>query len=111
MIIIAGTISIPADKRAACLSDTAGLQQATRDDEPGCLAYCFGADPCDPEIINVYELWDDADSLQAHFSHPNYTKLRAALGAAGITGADVAKFRVDAKAPVYVDGVADAHAW
>lgn len=111
MIIIAGTITIPADKRAACLADTAALQQATRDEEPGCLAYCFSADPCEPEIITVYELWEDADSLEAHFSHPNYTNMRAALGAAGISGADVAKYRIDASAPVYVDGVATAHVW
>jgi quinol monooxygenase YgiN len=111
MIIIAGTISIPSEKRAAALDATAALQQATRDDEPGCLAYCFGADSCRDDIINVYELWEDADSLQAHFSHQNYFDMRAALGACGITGADVAKYRVDATAPVYVDGVASAHAW
>jgi quinol monooxygenase YgiN len=48
------------------------IQQATRDQEPGCHAYCFAADPCDPVAIQVYELWEDSDSLVAHFEHENY---------------------------------------
>jgi quinol monooxygenase YgiN len=100
-IVIAGTISIPPDKRATCLEDTAHLQRATRDDEPGCLAYVFSADPLQPDAITVFELWADAASLEAHFLHPNYTNMRAALGAHGITGANVLKYRIDAAAPVY----------
>lgn len=109
MIIIAGDIFIPAEKRAACLEATAHLQQATRDEEPGCAAYVFSADPCRPDVITVYELWDDAESLAAHFHHPNYTNMRAELGELGITGADVKKYRVDASAPVYnSSGIATA---
>jgi len=48
------------------------IQQATRDQESGCHAYCFAADPCDPIAIQVYELWEDSDSLVAHFEHENY---------------------------------------
>ena len=48
------------------------IQQATRDHEAGCHAYCFAADPCDPVAIQVYELWQDSDSLVAHFEHENY---------------------------------------
>jgi quinol monooxygenase YgiN len=48
------------------------IQQATRDHEAGCHAYCFAADPCDPVAIQVYELWEDSDSLVAHFEHENY---------------------------------------
>ena len=110
MIIIAGDIFIPAEKRAACLEATAHLQQATRDEEPGCSAYVFSADPCRPDVITVYELWEDAESLAAHFLHPNYTNMRAKLGELGITGAAVDKFRIDARAPVYgPDGIATAH--
>lgn len=101
MIIIAGTISIPAERRAACLEASAPLQLATRRDEPGCLAYVFSADPIDSGTIRVYELWQDATTLEAHFLHPNYTDMRALLGTFGITGADVQKYRIDAVAPVY----------
>jgi len=101
MIIIAGTIHIAPEKRAACLEASEPLQAATRRDEPGCLAYVFAPDPCEPGHISVYELWEDAPTLEAHFKHPNYTDMRTMFGVHGITGADVRKFRIDAVAPVY----------
>lgn len=104
MIIIAGTIEFgdQSQRDAACAA-SAPLQQATRDDEPGCRAYCFAADPCEPTIIQVYELWDDEASLAAHFEHENYFNMRSLLGAGGIVGADNSKFRCDLKEPVYDD--------
>jgi quinol monooxygenase YgiN len=101
MIIISGTISIPADKRAACLEASIPMQMATRTDEPGCLAYVFSADPCDAEAITVYELWQDAPTLAAHFLHQNYFNMRDMFGRHGITGAVTRKYRIDADAPVY----------
>lgn len=109
MIVVAGEIFIPAERRASCLAATAALQQATRDDEPGCEAYVFAADPCRDDVIVVHERWADAESLAAHFLHPNYTGMRALFGEHGITGAQVNKYRIDASAPVYgSDGVATA---
>ena len=109
MIVVAGDIFIPADKRAACIEASTDLQQATRDEEPGCLAYVFSADPCRDDVIVVYELWEDAETLEAHFLHPNYTNMRAKLGQMGITGADVKKYRTDAAGPVYnTNGIATA---
>jgi quinol monooxygenase YgiN len=101
MIIIAGTITIAPERRAGCLEASMPLQQATRTDELGCLAYVFSADPCEPGHISVYELWADAPTLEAHFLHPNYINMRTMFGEHGITGADVKKYRVDASAPVY----------
>ena len=101
MIVVAGVITIPAEKRAACIEASKPLQQATRDDEPGCLAYVFSADPCDDTAIVVHELWQDAPSLAAHFLHANYHGMRAVFGQHGITCAVTRKYRVDADAPVY----------
>jgi quinol monooxygenase YgiN len=88
-------------RRAEVLESTAPIQKATRDDEPGCLVYCFAADPVQPELIQVYELWENAESLQAHFAHPNYVAMRDLLGAAGMVSAVSRKHRIDASAPVY----------
>lgn len=101
MIAIAGTITLPAERRAGALESTAALQQATRDDEPGCQAYVFSADPLRPDTIVVFELWTDAASLDAHFQHANYHDMRVQLGQSGMTGANVQKYRIDAAAPVY----------
>lgn len=84
MIIVVARITFPnqADRdRAVELS--APVQLATREQEPGCHAYCFAADPCDPIAIQVYELWEDGDSLAAHFDHPNYMAMVEVLTEVG----------------------------
>lgn len=102
MIIIAGTIDL-ADhaKRDEAIERAKPLQQATRDEEPGCLAYVFSADPCVPGRIAVYELWENETSLAAHFKHRNYFNMRDMLGSVGLAGADNSKYRCDLAEPVY----------
>ena len=87
--------------RQALVERSAPIQKATRDDEPGCLVYCFAADPCEDDLIQVYELWESEETLQAHFDHPNYHDMRAMLGAGGLVSAVSRKHRIDATAPVY----------
>ena len=87
MIIIAGTIDL--------------ADPAKRDEEPGCRAYVFAADPCVPGRIAVYELWEDEGSLAAHFKHRNYFNMRDMLGSVGLAGADNKKYRCDLAEPVY----------
>jgi quinol monooxygenase YgiN len=101
MIIIAGTIDVEPDDRDACLVASAPLLQATRDQEPGCRAYCFAPDPCVPGRIQVYELWDDEASLAAHFQHENYFAMRKMIGTFRIVATDNKKYRVDKSEPVY----------
>ena len=104
MIIIAGTIDLAdPDARDAAMERATPLQMATREQEPGCLAYCFAPDPGVPGRILVYELWADEASLAAHFVHPNYLNMRDMLGSVGLKGADNNKYRVDLVEPVYDD--------
>lgn len=79
------------------------IQQATRDEEPGCLAYVFSADPCLRGRMQVYELWEDEATLAAHFDHPNYGAMATALRDVGLANAVSQKFRVTAVEPVYDD--------
>jgi len=104
MIIIAGTIDLggPAE-RDGLVAASAPLQQATREQEGGCLAYCFGADPVEPARIQIYELWADEPSLAAHFQHPNYLNMRVLLNGAAPRAVHTAKFRCDLTEPVYDD--------
>ncbi len=88
-------------KRAALVEASAPIQKATRDEEPGCLVYCFAADPVQPDLIQVYELWEDEASLAAHFEHPNYFTMRELLNGGGLVSATSRKLRIDAAAPVY----------
>ena len=108
MIVIAGTIDFAdAGARDAAVAATAELQRATRDGEPGCLAYCFAADPVEPARVQVYELWLDEASLAAHFEHANYGDMRQILRSYPRAGqSTTAKLRCDLVEPVYgPDGV------
>jgi quinol monooxygenase YgiN len=102
LIAVEAAITIAdASTRQQLLERTAPIQQATRDDEPGCLVYCFAADPCQDDLIQVYELWESEEALEAHFEHQNYVDMRTMLGEGGLTGAVSRKHRIDATSAVY----------
>lgn len=100
MIIIAGTVEIAPENRAAALEAGRELEAATRK-QPGCLDYVWTVDGLSDSTIYVYERWADEAALAAHFAGPNYNGMRAVLGSFGLRGANVAKFRVDHTEPVY----------
>ncbi len=97
----AAIVVADASRRDEVLALSAPHQAATRIEEPGCLVYCFAADPIQADLIQVYELWADEESLAAHFLHANYHAMRVALGTAGLASAVSRKHRIDATAPVY----------
>ena len=104
MIVVEAVIDlVDPGRREACVATSVPVQRATRQDEPGCLAYCFAPDPVVDGRIQVYELWDDAESLAAHFEHPNYHEMRTLLASFGITSAVSRKHLVERSAPVYDD--------
>ena len=83
MIIVVAALGFETEAdRDHAVAITADVQMATRVEEPGCHDYCFAPDPAVPTRIQVYELWEDSDSLAAHFRHPNYHKMVELLGAA-----------------------------
>lgn len=110
MIIIAGHLEfVDKENRDGAVAAGADAQRSTRDDEPGCLAYVFAADPCEERRVHVYELWQDESSLAAHFEHPNYSAMRSVLRSFERSGGEVRKYRCDLREPVYDDsGVARA---
>jgi quinol monooxygenase YgiN len=110
MIIIAGYLEfVDKENRDGAVAAGADLQRATRDDEPGCLAYVFTADPCEDRRVHVHELWADEAALAAHFQHPNYTEMRTTLRQFERSGGDIRKHRIDLSEPVYDEaGVARA---
>jgi quinol monooxygenase YgiN len=80
---------------------SAPVQKATRDEEAGCHAYCFAADPCEPTAIQVYELWQDGPSLAAHFKHPNYEAMVELLMGVGLVESVNRAYLTERDEPVY----------
>lgn len=100
MISIIGYIEVDPADRDRLVASTVDLQRATREQEPGCIAYAMAADPVDAGRITIVELWESADDLAAHFQHPNFFATGAALRGAPRVGGHIEKYRIDAAAPV-----------
>jgi quinol monooxygenase YgiN len=80
MIVVAAHLDYATSEiRNAVVVQSAPIQMATRTDEAGCHAYCFAVDPSIDTRIQVYELWEDQESLAAHFLHPNYEAMKVLL--------------------------------
>ena len=102
MIIVVAALEF-ADQadRDHAVEITKDVQMATRVEEAGCQAYCFAPDPSVPTRIQVYELWDNSESLAAHFTHPNYTKMVELLGSANIVESANQAYLTNRSEPVY----------
>ena len=95
LIAVEATIVIAdPQQRDSLVAASVPIQAATRRDEPGCLVYCFAADPVEADRIQVYELWEDEAALAAHFTHPNYTTMREMLNGSGLKSAVSRKLRI-----------------
>ena len=102
MIIISATLDFENEAgRDKAIELTADIQLATRTEEEGCISYCFAADPCVPNRIQVYELWKDEDSLIAHFSHNTYLEMVEALNSVGIRETENQMYLIDKHKSVY----------
>jgi len=49
-------------------------------DEPGCRRFdvLLPRDPADPELVRLYEIYDDAAAFEAHLGTPHYARFKAA---------------------------------
>ena len=102
MIIVVAALEFDnQEDRDKAVDLTRDVQMATRQEEKGCHAYCFAPDPSVPTRIQVYELWEDSDTLAAHFKHRNYEKMVEVLGSAGIRESINKAYLVEKGEPVY----------
>jgi quinol monooxygenase YgiN len=99
-IVIAGWVDVDPSVRDALVAEMAPLQQSTRDHEPGCIAYVMSADPVEPGRVAIYECWESAATLDAHFAHPNFFASRTVMRSYPRVGGSIAKYRVDATAAI-----------
>lgn len=102
MIIVVAALEFEnRQDRDRAVDITREVQLATRVEEAGCHDYCFAPDPSVPTRIQVYELWEDSDTLAAHFTHPNYLKMVELLGSANIKESVNQAYLVERGEPVY----------
>jgi quinol monooxygenase YgiN len=63
MIIVAGSLHVAPEHRAAYLEGCEAVVAAART-APGCLDFALSADLLDAGRVNVYERWDSPASLE-----------------------------------------------
>lgn len=112
MIVIAGWIDVEPSVRDEAVAATVPYQLATRTDELGCVSYVMSADPALPGRIQIFEAWADADALEAHFGHPNFTATGALIRSYPRVGGSIRKYRVGGSGPIAgPDGRPSATYW
>jgi quinol monooxygenase YgiN len=83
MLLIVGTIRLPADKVADARPAMQRMVEASRA-EDGCEEYCYSEDVLDPGLIHVEELWRDQAALDHHFASDHLAEWRATWRQLGI---------------------------
>ena len=99
MIVLNGTIRIPADKLDQARPAMKAVIEATRK-EDGCLFYAFGEDVLDPGLIVIAEAWRDEPALGAHLSSPHFTAWRDANPGLGVTDRQLTVYEAVSSKPL-----------
>jgi len=93
MLLIIGTIRLPAENVPAALPAMTAMVEGSRA-EAGCIDYGYAQDVLDPGLIHVKELWRDQAALDRHFASAHIAAWRAAWPALGIGERDLRLYEV-----------------
>lgn len=108
-VLINCVLKINPEMRDKALLGATPLIELARE-EPGCLAYNWGADLALDDTIHVFEEWESQEALAAHFVAPSFYKMSEHLSKHGLLGASAKKFLIDKEAGIYdEDGKANAY--
>ncbi|PSJ37773.1 antibiotic biosynthesis monooxygenase [Sphingomonas deserti] len=93
MLLVVGTIRLPARNLAAARPVMKRMAEASRAEE-GCVEYGYAEDVFDPGLIHVKELWVDRGALDRHCAAPHLAEWRATWAALGIGDRDLRVYEV-----------------
>jgi quinol monooxygenase YgiN len=93
VIAIIGQLDIhPDDAPAAAQIMTAMMNESMR--EPGCHHYTYASDLSTPSRFQLSELWENDESLAAHFQTSHMATYRAGIGKLRVLARTVQRFDV-----------------
>lgn len=93
MILIIGTVRLPASNMEAARPIMKRMAEASRAEE-GCVEYGYAEDVFVPGLIHVKELWTDQASLDRHFASSHIAEWRAAWPSLGIGDRNLVAYEV-----------------
>lgn len=99
MLVIAGHIRLDPAKREAAIGAARELMRDTRA-EPGCVSYTLSADVDDAAVFHIFEEWQSAEALRAHFTAPHMARFQAAAAGFGVKEMKIQRYEVASVGPV-----------
>lgn len=93
MLLIVGTIRLPAENLPAARAVMRAMAEASRA-EDGCHEYVYAEDVLVPGLIHVKELWRDQHALDRHFASAHLAEWRAAWPRLGIGDRNLTVYEV-----------------
>jgi len=93
MLIVAGSIIAEPGGRAPFLTAVQPMVSATLN-EAGCREYAFTPDPNDDNRIMLYELWDNQESLDAHFASAHMAAWQEVRKDLALQSASIKKYNI-----------------
>lgn len=91
MIVVTGIAEIAEDS-IETIKQAAGIMAKASRAESGCREYAFYEDIETPGRFRIYEEWESADALRAHFNEPHMAVFQQALAKATVLGLNVSQF-------------------
>lgn len=100
-VIVIGRFEIDPARREEFLQGRVPMQEATRR-EPGCLCYAASADPLEPGVINMMELWATRADFDLHLQvlARRSPEELAALRRIPLLGGRITQYEVASSGPV-----------
>jgi quinol monooxygenase YgiN len=78
MVLISGVIRLGPGDGARAKQIALDMARAS-EAEAGCRAYRFSVDLEDENVFHLFEMWESADALAAHFETPHMAQFRKQL--------------------------------
>lgn len=93
MILVMGHFRLPPERLAEARPVMQRVVAETLR-EPGCIAYSYAEDLCDPGLIRVSEAWDSAEALAAHLASDHMLRWRTEREGLGLSDRDITRYEV-----------------
>ena len=100
MIVIAGRARLHSSELEEAVTAGSEMAKLSRD-EPGCIDYRFSIDVDDPLVVRIFEQWQSATALEAHFAAPHFAAFAEVITRAVDGPADFTRFEIASSGPLF----------
>jgi len=92
-VVIIGHFRLPLESLEAAREPMARVVAATRA-EPGCIKYAYAAEPGEPGLIHVSEVWESQAALDAHFASDHMKQWQQERAGLGLSDRQITSYAV-----------------